>query len=132
MLDDIRTLSLNNLISRLHDAVVEFVKNVGSIVQENKELAMSDIRDLREHISRKLANNEEVADNKKLLKLLDLFATDKAVLELIKEDAEEWVGMLEAIEERLESRGENITKGERREIDEINRLTSEIKRLARK
>jgi len=87
---------------------------------------------LRTHINYKLGKKEEVYDNQKLLKLLNLFSEDKAVLEIVREDAEEWLELLNAIEENITGGGRKLTQSERREVKQIGELTSQIKHLIRK
>lgn len=132
MVKEIRELSLDGLFDKLHKLMSSLVGDVESVIEDNKEVGMSDIRDLREHISERLSKKEEIQDNEKILKLLNLFSEDKAVLEIIREDAQEWVELLEAIEQNIRSSGVDLTPRERNEIKEINRLTTEIKGLIRK
>jgi transcriptional regulator of heat shock response len=132
MANDVKELSLDGLFSKLHGLMVNLVRDIDSVLEDNMEISMDSVRELRSHITTKLNRNEEIEDNKKLLKLLNLFSEDRAVLEIIKEDSDEWVELLEAIEESINERGPNLTKSEQKEIKEINRLTSEIKSLIRK
>lgn len=132
MAKDIKNLGLDSLFTKLHGLMVNLVRDVDSVIEDNREISMDNIRDLRDHINYKLSRKEEIHDNEKLLKLLNLFSEDKAVLEIIREDAEEWVELLEAIESSIEERGPNLTKQEQNQIKEINRLTTEIKGLIRK
>jgi len=132
MANDVKELSLDGLFSKLHGLMVNLVRDIDSVLEDNMEISMDSVRELRSHITTKLNRNEEIEDNKKLLKLLNLFSEDRAVLEIIKEDSDEWVELLEAIEESINERGPNLTKSEQKEIKEINRITSEIKSLIRK
>ena len=126
-------LSLDDLFGKLHTLMVNLVKDVDSVLEDNKSMGMDSIRELRDHISDRLARNEEINDNRKLLKLLNLFSEDKAVLEIIREDSEEWVELLEAIEGSIKGGGSGtLTAKEKNEIKEIRRLTSEIKSIIRK
>lgn len=129
---DIKNLSLDSLFAKLHSLMVNLVQDIDNVIEDNKEAGMQSIRDLREHISYKLSKNEEIQDNQKLLKLLNLLSEDKAVLEIIREDAEEWVELLNAIEDNIRGSGINLTKREQQEIKEIRKLTGEIKQLIRK
>lgn len=129
---DFRNMSLDSLFGRLHGLMVNLVKDVDSVIDDNKAVSMDTVKELRDHINFKLGKKEEIYENEKLLKLLNLFAEDKAVLEIIREDAEEWVQLLEAIEESINERGGNLTKQEKNEVKEIRKLTSEIKTLIRK
>ncbi|MGD0729507.1 MAG: hypothetical protein ABR981_05515 [Candidatus Micrarchaeaceae archaeon] len=124
-------LSLDGLFGKLHSLMVNLVRDVDSVIEDNESVSMNDVRELRQNISSRLTKKEEIKDNEKILKLLNLFSEDKAVLEIIREDAEEWVELLEAIEESITERG-NLTSKEKNEIEEINRLTGQIKNLIRK
>jgi transcriptional regulator of heat shock response len=132
MSKEVRELSLDSLFERLHRLMSNLVKDIDSVIEDNKEVGMADVRELREHISTRLNKKEEIKDNEKLLKLLNLFSEDKAVLEIIREDAEEWVDLLDAIEESIRATGLPLTNSEQNEIKEIKRLTAEIKSLIRK
>lgn len=131
MENDLKESSLDSLFGKLHGLMVNLVRDVDSVIEDNKEMSMDSIRGLRDHINYKLSKKEEIADNEKLLKLLNLFSEDKAVIEIIREDSEEWVKLLEAIEKGLSSNGA-VTAREKKEIKEIKRLTGEIKQLIRK
>ncbi len=132
MVKDIKDMSLDSLFGKLHGLMVNLVKDVDSVIEDNKEMSMKSIRDIRDHINYKLSKKEEIYENEKLLKMLNLLSEDKAVLEIIKEDAEEWVDLLNAIEQSIGQGGGTLKKNEENEIKEINRLTGEIKSLIRK
>lgn len=132
MVKDFRDLSLDSLFNKLHSLMQNLAKDVDSVIEDNKEVGMDSIKDLRDHINYKLTKKEEILDNEKLLKVLNLFSEDKAVLEIIKEDAEEWVELLDAIEQSIGGSGGDLTAKEKREIEQINKLTTEIKSLIRK
>jgi hypothetical protein len=132
MVKDIKELSLNSLLDKLHSLMVNLVKDVNSVIEDNQDMSMKSIRDIRDHINYKLGKKEEIYENEKILKMLNLLSEDKAVLEIIREDAEEWVNLLDAIEESIGGNGGTLTKKEEKEIKEINRLTTEIKSLIRK
>jgi len=124
-------LSIDNLFSKLHNMMRDLVRDIDSVIQDNREIGMGDIRELRDHINHRLSKKEEIEDNQKILKLLNLFSEDKAVIEIIREDAEEWVQLLESIEENMKLSG-NLTPKEKEEVKEIKRLTTEIKAMIRK
>ncbi len=127
-------LSLGDLISRLHSAILDFVNTIDETLRQNGELGMSDIRSLRDHIRVRLQKNEDIEDNKKLLKVLDLFATNKAVMELVREDAEEWLMFLDDIEKGLSQKAQSgaLTKDELEDMERMRSLTREIRELIRK
>lgn len=131
--DGLIKLTLDQMVGKLHNAIVQFAKDMKDVVEENKALSFGDIQELRLNIQQRLNRNEELKDNQRLLKMLDLFATDKAVLDIIREDADGWVELLEAIEDNIKSRaGGNLTADEKAEIKKIGELTTEIKELLRK
>lgn len=132
MPNDMNELSLDHLFSKLHRLMKNLVTDVDSVIEDNKEMSMESVRELRESINSKLGRKEEIQDNQRLLKLLNLFSEDKAVIEIIREDADEWVKLLESIEGSITEKGGNLTPREKNEVKEINRLTSEIKSLIRK
>lgn len=133
MVKDIKDLSLDSLFARLHQLMSNLVSDIDGVLEDNKEMGMNDIRALREHINYRLGKREEVSDNQKILRLLNLFSEDKAVIEIIREDAEEWLELLEAIESNIVGDGsKRLTARERTEVKEINRLTGQIKQLIRK
>lgn len=128
---DLKNLSLESLFERLHGLMVNLVKDVDSIIEDNSEISINTIRQLRDHINYKLGRKEEIHDNENILKVLNLFAEDRAVLEIIREDSEEWIELLDAIRDNLGSGG-NLTVRERKEVEDINRLATKIKGLIRK
>ncbi len=132
IMKDIKGLSLDSLFGRLHQLMVNLVSDMESVIQDNREVNMDEIKELRTHINYKLGKKEEVYDNQKLLKLLNLFSEDKAVLEIVREDAEEWVELLDAIEANMTGGGRKLTQSEKREVKQIGELTSQIKQLIRK
>jgi hypothetical protein len=128
---EIKGLSLNDLIDRFIDTLDGFLSGIENVIEINKTPRGDDISQLRGHITERLNRGEEVADNKLILQLLDLLSKDQAVLQIVKEDAEEWVAMLEAIEEHMEDKKPN-TAAEKKELRKISTLTSELKALVRK
>ena len=125
-------MTLSNLFGSLHESMLGFIKGLDDLISENKNVTFTDIKALREHIKGRLDDKEEITEKHKLLKLLDLFSTDKAVIELMKDEAEEWLGLLEAIETSIENQDRELTVKEKEEIEKIRRLTAEIKGMIRK
>jgi hypothetical protein len=133
MVKDIKGMSLDSLFTKLHQLMSNLVKDIEGVLGDNEEMSMGDIKALRDHINHKLAIKEEVSDNQKILLLLNLFSEDKAVIEIIREDAEEWLELLNAIESSITggNGGRRLSPREEREVKEIKRLTGEIKSLIR-
>jgi hypothetical protein len=103
MLENLGKLSINKLVNMLHEAISRVVRDLDKIVEENKALNMTEINTLREHIEERLNKGEDVKENEELIKLIDLFLTDKYVLEFIRGDSEEWLSFVTAIREAVES-----------------------------
>ncbi|MDE1856874.1 MAG: hypothetical protein KGH98_02190 [Candidatus Micrarchaeota archaeon] len=120
------------LLGKLHSSLVEFVRGMDSIVEENRSMSMSEIHALRDAVHARLTEDRDIEDKKRLLKLLDLFAKDRAVLSIIKEDAKSWLKLLDTIEETLARNERELTSDEKKEVQEIRRLSTEIRQLVRK
>ncbi len=131
---DIKGLTLGDLFSRLHSAISDFVRTMEETVRADREVDTSEIKTLREHIRERLGKNENVEDNRKMLKVLDLFATNSAVIELVRLDAEDWLKFIDDIEKGMEQKlaTGNLTEDELGEIKQMQRLTAEIKAIIRK
>jgi len=131
VLDDIASLSVNKLLEMLHNALVDFAGTISSAIEANKAVALEDITQLREHLRQRLATGEEKAENQKLIRALNLLYTDQRVLEIIKEDADGWLELLDAIERHIEQRSP-MTKEDKQEIQLIKKLSNSIRDLIRK
>lgn len=114
--EELKKLSLNELISRLHSSITSFVKGVDELQDRNREMSLIDIMEIRDHVRKKIENGEEPVENERLLKLIGLFKENKNSVELFKVDAEEWIGLLEAIETHLEQKGGDLTPKEAVEL----------------
>lgn len=132
MLESLKSFTLNELFDRLHRSIKAFVGSMSKINEMNSTISENDIAQLREHIKQRLTKNEDTDDNGKMLKLIDLFSTDKAVMELIKSDAEEWVEFLDAMKENLDKTSEGATKTELIEINKIKKDIDQLKFTIRK
>jgi hypothetical protein len=127
-----KLMSVNELISRLHDAIESFLAGIENVIDVNSKTGSKDeISTIKEHLAQKLQRGEEVTDNKKLISLLNLLSKDQAILSIIKEDAEEWAEMLNAISDQISSR-KPIADEEKRDIKKITAMASEITALIRK
>ena len=124
-------LSLGSLFAMLRSALITFTRNLDDLIKENKKISIDDINELRKHIQQKLENNEDIDDNKKLRELLELFATDKAVLKVIKDDINSWISMFDAIIANL-SRKQNLTDEDRKELSELIKMTTQLTEYIRK
>ncbi|MDE1810843.1 MAG: hypothetical protein KGH66_02280 [Candidatus Micrarchaeota archaeon] len=128
-IDEIKNISLGKLLTMLHDSLSEAIKGIDAMLKEDKEVDTDDIKELRDHIIERLG--KEDADTKKLLKLMGLMMTESAVLELIKSDAEEWVHLLDAVEDNVvdASKRGHIDK---EEVEELRSLTKKARELIRR
>ncbi|MDE1865096.1 MAG: hypothetical protein KGH94_00440 [Candidatus Micrarchaeota archaeon] len=129
-MEDIRELSINDLIARLHESIKGFISGMESVIGMNKEAPSPEIAVLRDHLTERLRKGEEITDNKRLIGFLDLLSKDQAVLELVKDDAKDWLEIVETIEKQIESR-RPLSTGERNEIRKIKKMSSELKALIR-
>ncbi len=127
----LKSYTISNLLGMLHNAILSLSKATKELIDKNSEISIYDIRMLRDHITQRLNANEDIEDNEKLLKLLNLIATDREALELIKDETEDWSKLLEAIEESLVRRQEGLSKEEKMEIEDIIKLTRDVKGLIR-
>ena len=127
-----KLMSVNEIISRLHDAIESFLAGIEDIIELNsKSAGKEEISTLKAHLTEKLKRGEEVTDNKKLIDLLNLLSKDQTVLAIIQEDAEEWAELLDASQDQISSK-KPITDEERRDIQKITKMASEITSLIRK
>ncbi len=134
MPSDLKSLSMGELFSKLHNAIANFVETLDETIEENRQVGADEIRALRGHISERLQRNEEIDDNKKLLKVLDLFASNSAIMELVREDADDWLDFIETIEKRIREKGteQGLAKEELEDIEKMKALTKQIKAMIRK
>jgi hypothetical protein len=129
-MEDIRQLSVSDLITRLHESVSSFVAGMENVVSMNRQEPTEEISELRGHILDRLKNGEEITDNRKLIGFLDLLSKDQAVLELVKDDAKDWLEIIETIEQQIASR-KPLTPGETAELRKIKSMAGELKVLIR-
>lgn len=128
----LKIISLNELFSKLHSALLAVSDVLNGTIKLDNTVDKEEINNLRDNIIEKLGKGEDVAENKTILKVLNLFITDKQTLNLIKTDMDEWLSFLDEIERHLESKNGNATEEEIKEIANLQELTSEIKKLIRK
>ena len=132
IMDSLKSLSMGELIERLHNSIRSFAGSIGRVNEMNSQISASDISELRNHIKDRIAKGEDVEHNEKLLKLVDLFSTNKSVMELVKSDADEWVEFLEAIRGSLDHATAGATRAEASEIEEIRKSIERLKLTIRK
>ena len=131
MREELSKISLSRLFSILTDSMTRMVEGLRGLIKNNEVVDDNTVRELREHIKNRLAVGEERVDNQNILKLLDLFSENKEVIEFIKEEAEEWLDLVEAIEKHVESGDKVLTEKEQEEVRELKELTDKIKHTLR-
>ena len=131
MREELSKISLSRLFSILTDSMTRMVEGLKGLVKRNEIVDDNTVRELREHIKNRLATGEEKVDNQNILKLLDLFSENKEVIEFIKEEAEEWLDLVEAIEKHIESGDKVLSEKEQEEVKELKELTDKIKHTLR-
>ena len=130
-LNTLKKLSLNELITSLHDLISSFSRGLGKIIQKNEELQTKDLDELREHIQARLNAGEEKVDNEKLLKLIDLLKDDKNAFDLMSKDVSVWLEFLDAIEEHIGEGVMGLGAGEQEKLQELKENLFELKEMLR-
>ncbi len=125
-IEGLRNLSLNELFTRLHNAISNLSKGIGELSKKNREMSLVDVIELRNHIKKRLEAKEDTLENEKLLKIVELFKEDKNAIELVKIDLDEWLEFLEAMKAHIEK---NIGGAEKDEIAELAKMKKEITNL---
>ncbi len=124
-------LSINELLSKLHDAIKEFAETIDSLIEHNKSINYKEINELRNMIKSRIKNGENIDDNTKILKILELFSANKSVMELVREDVDEWIEFIDAIEEGIKNRKIDLKGQEGLEFKKIQKMNEELKALMR-
>lgn len=130
--DSVKGMSLGELVSRLHSTIKQFIGDLDIMVAKNSEVSNDEIHELRARITERLREGKDTVENERLLKLLNLLLTDKTVIELMREDTDEWMDFLEAISKHIDSGAYKATENEKRELSEMKELTMQITALIRK
>ncbi len=131
MREELSKISLGRLFSILTDSMTRMVEGLKGLMNKNETVDDNTVREIREHIKNRLAAGEEKVDNQNILKLLDLFSENKEVIEFIKEEAEEWLELVEAIEKHVESGDKELSDKEQEEVMELKELMDKIKHTLR-
>jgi len=129
VIENLKKLSLNDLLSRLHESISSFSRNINKLTEKNRELTLVDIIELRNHTKRKLEAHEDTLENKMILKLIELFKEDKNALELARIDVDEWIDFLDAIKAHLEESKGELSAEERKELKDVEKLRQDITKL---
>lgn len=129
--NDMRSLSLGELLSKLHSAVRQFVSDLDAVIERNMRVSTDDIRSLRASVTERLRTGKDEVENKKLLEVLDLLSMDKTVIGLMKDDAEEWLEFIDAVESHIASGEYRASGEEKEELARMRELTARISGLLR-
>lgn len=129
--NDMRSLSLGELLSKLHSAVRQFVSDLDAVIERNMRVSTDDIRSLRASITERLRAGKDEVENRKLLEVLDLLSMDKTVIGLMKDDAEEWLEFIDAVESHIASGEYKASGEEKEELARMRELTARISGLLR-
>lgn len=129
VIEGLKKLSLNELLSRLHESISGFSRNISKLTEKNRELTLVDIIEMRNHVKKKLESGDEIAENQRLMKLIGLFKEDKNALELARIDVDEWVDFLDAIKFHLEQDRGALSSEERKELKDVEKLKADITKL---
>jgi len=129
MADNLKEADINRLIAMLHDSLEDAIKGMGVLLDEAKEFDKGNVEELRDHVASRLG--KEDADSEKLLKLMGLISTEGAVIEILKEDAEEWLKLIGAIDEQINNIKKSSGVVDKKDIRELEALSKKIKGLIR-
>ncbi|MCL5680341.1 MAG: hypothetical protein M1465_03320 [Candidatus Marsarchaeota archaeon] len=131
-MEGIKLSSLSEALGRLSNAIRTFVKDISELSEENKNISLTEIRELRNFAKDKIDEGKDPVENGRIINLLNVFAEDKNFIELTKEDADEWIEFLETIESSIKKGDIALNNREEKELKDIEQLTSQIKNLIRK
>ncbi len=131
-MEGIKLSSLNEVLGKLSSAIRSFVKDISDLSEENKNVSLTEIRELRNFAKDKIDEGKDPVENARIINLLNVFVEDKNFIELTKEDAEEWVSFLETIESSISKGYIMLNSKEEKELKDIKELTEQIKSLIRK
>ncbi|OJT94695.1 hypothetical protein Micr_00716 [Candidatus Micrarchaeum sp.] len=131
-MEGIKLSSLNEVLGKLSSAIRSFVKDISDLSEENKNVSLTEIRELRNFAKDKIDEGKDPVENARIINLLNVFVEDKNFIELTKEDAEEWVSFLETIESSISKGDIKLNSKEEKELKDIKDLTEQIKGLIRK
>lgn len=126
ILEQLKKLSLNELIAALQDQIVSFSRGLDRLIDKNREFNTDGIDKLRDHIKGRLKAGTERAENERLLKLVNLFSEDKKSLDLIRKDVDEWLEFLDAVDYHIGGDSRSIETEQLRK--DLARLRAELRK----
>ncbi|MDE1873893.1 MAG: hypothetical protein KGI04_02115 [Candidatus Micrarchaeota archaeon] len=123
--------STDALLKTLHQMLEEFAKSITSAVETNKQVSVEDILEMREKLKKQLSGKAGSPQTQNLVKMLNLLSSDQTILELVSNDAEEWLELVDIIEDHLKTR-EPLNDQEMKELKTIKELSAEIRSILHK
>jgi ElaB/YqjD/DUF883 family membrane-anchored ribosome-binding protein len=120
------SLTLGDLLGRLHSSISSLIQNLDKVMEIDKAVGSSEISTLRDHITKRMSTGEEELDNKKLLVVLNLLAVNENAVEVMKQEAEEWLEFIDTIERKLGDKNA-LTADEKKEMAQIRDAISDIR-----
>jgi hypothetical protein len=126
ILEQLKKLSLNELIATLQDQIVSFSRGLDKLIDKNREINTNEIDQLRDHIKTRLEAGTERAENERLLKLVNLFGDDKKALHLIREDVDEWLEFLDAVDQHIGADSKSVENEKLRK--DLIKLRTELRK----
>jgi hypothetical protein len=125
ILEQLKKLSLNELIVALQDQIISFSRGLDKLINKNKQFSTDEIAQLRDHIKTRLETTTEKTENEKLLKLVNLFNEDKKALDLMRKDVDDWLEFLDAVDEHIGAGSESMKTEKTRK--ELIKLRTELR-----
>ncbi len=122
--ENLSTLSIGSLLDMLHSAITKAAHELERMTKINQGVSTKDVEELREHIEARLEKETDKRYDEQTLKVLDLFLTDKYVIEFIKENSEEWLDFIGAMRNSIHKSGpgEASEADSRRLLNSINKI----------
>lgn len=131
-MEGIKLSSLGEALTRLSNVIRTFVKDISELSEENRNISITEIRELRDFAKNRIDEGKDPIENKRIINLLNVFVEDKNFIELTREDADEWIEFLETIEAGIKRGDISLNSKEEKELKDIEQLTDQIKNLIRK
>ncbi|MEM0159943.1 MAG: hypothetical protein QXU98_09960 [Candidatus Parvarchaeota archaeon] len=133
MRGELANLNLKDLFKRLSSAIKSFAASIEeTIAVHERQAPESEIRELIEHIKlRAKVDEKEAGEDAEILGMLRQLIADKQIFSLIKIEVDEWLELLDVLEERIESRGGPYGSDERQLYEEIKETSDKLRRMLR-
>lgn len=131
-MDDKVTSSIGSLFTRLHRGLIALAAEASRLTGMNSSVNAREVRGAREEIIKRLSEGEGIEESRTMLKILDLFSKDSAFIEIVKDDADEWLEFLDAIEKNLGIIMEDLEGGDRKVAERTLEAIEKAKQMIRK